>query len=96
MNARQKAKRYKKELDFLKSQTIKPKIIKQEHQIVKLRARQIVENELINLKPDVIKNICAKEFVNQIKDYMEIRILPCDYSHSSIESTLWIVNPKKY
>ena len=40
MNARQKAKKLKKELEFFKSRTIKPTVIIEEHKIITLGGRR--------------------------------------------------------
>ena len=40
MNARQKAKKLKKELEFFKSRTLKPTVIRDEHKIITLVGRR--------------------------------------------------------
>ena len=61
MNARQKAKKLKKELEFFKSRTIKPTVIKEEHKIITLGGRREYSYEemkyAVNNKDIIIRDV---------------------------------------
>ena len=81
MNARQKAKKLKKELEFFKSRTIKPTVIKEEHKIITLGGRReysyeemkyVVNNEDI-IKRDVLYDITTSPlFLDMIKIHSHV------------------------
>ena len=77
MNARQKAKKLKKELEFFKSRTIKPIVIRDDHKIITLGGRReysyeemkyAVNNEDIIMR-DVLHDIATSPL---FQDMVEI------------------------
>ena len=62
MNARQKAKKLKKELEFFKSRTLKPTVIRDEHKIITLVGRREYSYEamkyaVVNNKDIIIRDV---------------------------------------
>ena len=93
MNARQKAKKLKKELEFFKSRTIKPTVIKEEHKIITLGGRReysyeemkyVVNNEDIIMR-DVLHDITTSPL---FLDMVEI------HSHVDERSGIGVVEYK--
>ena len=93
MNARQKAKKLKKELEFFKSRTIKPTVIKEEHKIITLGGRReysyeemkyVVNNEDIIMR-DVLYDITTSPL---FRDMVEI------HSHVDERSGIGVVEYK--
>ena len=77
MNARQKAKKLKKELEFFKSRTLEPTVIREEHKITTLGGRReysyeemkyVVNNEDIIMR-DVLYDITTSPL---FRDMVEI------------------------
>ena len=76
MNASQKANKLKKELEFFKSRTIKPTVIKEEHKIITLGGRReysyeemkyVVNNEDIIMR-DVSYDITTSPLFRDMAD----------------------------
>ena len=66
MNARQKAKKLKKELEFFKSRTIKPIVIREDHKIITLGGRREYSYE--EMKYAVNEDIIMRNVLHDIID----------------------------
>ena len=64
MNARQKAKKLKKELEFFKSRTIKPIVIRDDHKIITLGGRREYSYE--EMKYAVNEDIIMRNVLHDI------------------------------
>ena len=56
MNARQKAKKYKKELDRLRSLPIKPQIVREERRVATIRATDMRDSTFIHIPEKMIRD----------------------------------------
>ena len=82
MNARQKAKKLKKELEFFKSRTIKPTVIREEHKIITLVGRREYSYEA--MKYAVVNNnkdIIIRDVLHDIATSPLFRDMVEIYSH---------------
>lgn len=65
MNARQKAKKYKKELDELKKQTVKPVYVEQKHlQVESFVIKHAFSESYVKLPEDVMKRQLVKQLID--------------------------------
>lgn len=71
MNLRQKNKRLKRELELLKKQSVKPEIIQQRTDIIRLNSRyKFTQTEIENIPEGVIKRAAAKPLLESIIQYI--------------------------
>lgn len=93
MNLRQKNKRLKRELDLLKKQTIKPEIIQQRADVIRLNSSyKFTQTEIENIPEEVIKRITTKPLSERVISYVRFdRYL--DYSDGNyvVEASLSVV-----
>lgn len=93
MNLRQKNKRLKHELELLKKQTIKPKVIYKGTNVLRLKsAYKFTQTEIENIPDEVIKRAAAKPLLESVMPYIHFdRYL--DYSDGNyvVEAGLSVV-----
>ena len=93
MNLRQKNKRLKRELELLKKQTIKPEIIRQRADVIRLYGSYKFTHTVIeNVPEEVIKRAAAKPLLETVMPYIHFdRYL--DYSDGNyvVEASLSVV-----
>lgn len=93
MNLRQKNKRLKRELELLKEQTIKPEIIRQRADVIRLYGScKFTQTVIENVPEEVIKRVTAKPLLERVIPYIHFdRYL--DYSDGNyvVEASLPVV-----